>query len=243
MSKMKKKLDSFLPNTIYIPSKCSYGHAESIFDNALKNFWQSAEKFSFCSRKNYKSFFHRNWDTAKMQKVFEFRKFKKVMKVPSWNLRVHLSKKLLQQNLTANDLPVVAGCPVPVILKFVVSFCFHPIRNELHRRFLRYAFSLIGFFWPEKKNFGKNADIVHTNKLISFHLFSIVKKWYEINYQSNSIFPQNGPMETLKGCSATPRVNFANQSKFLCLFSGMDNTTFSSKENHCLQIFFWTRRM
>ena len=80
------------------------------------------------------------------------------MKVPSWKIRVHLSKKLLQQKKTANVLPVVAGCPVIMILKFVVNFCFHPIDKEFFRYFPISTISLTVFFRPENCIFEKNAD-------------------------------------------------------------------------------------
>ena len=98
------------------------------------------------------------------------------MKIPSWIIRVHLFKKLIQQKLTANDLPVVKGCPVIMILKFVVNFCFHSIKKEFLCQLLISAISWTVIFWPENCNFEKNANFLTKEKPNIFHLMSIVKK-------------------------------------------------------------------
>ena len=99
-----------------------------------------------------------------------FENFKELTRILSWKIRVHFSKKLLQQNLMANGLPVVAGCLV------IMIFCFHPIRKTFLCEFLISAISLIYFIRPGKCNFEKNADFFDKKKPNYFHLMSIVKK-------------------------------------------------------------------
>ena len=148
------------------------------------------------------------------------------MKIPSWNIRVHPSKKLLQQKLTANDLPVVTGCPVIMILKFVVKFCFHSIKKEFLCQFLISAISWTVFFDPKKVILRKMPIFLAKEKPNFFQLISLLKKWYKMFFSINFYSPsksQNLPTDRLNGCLATSRMKFANTSNIFCSFSGMDN--------------------
>ena len=161
-------------------------------------------------------------------------------------MRVHLSKKLLQQKLMANDLPVVTGCPVIMILKFVVNFCFHSFKKEFLCQFLISAISWTVFFDPKKVILRKMPIFLAKEKPNFFQLISLVKKWYKMFFSINFYSPsksQNIPTDTLIGYLANPRMNVANKFNLFCWFSWMDIIIYSWKENHWLQMFFfWTRR-
>ena len=127
----------------------------------------------------------------KTKYFLNFANSKKNMKIPSWNIRVHRSKKLLQQNLAANGLPLVAGCLVIMILKFVVNFCFHLIKQEYFVNFWYLQFPSQSFPDPKSLILRKMPMFLTERKPNFFHLKSIVKNMIPNVSSITFYFPSN----------------------------------------------------
>ena len=155
---MKRRLESFFPKKFMFPQNVPLDTRNLILTTHWKTLAKGRKVLGLYQKKVICSFSTYIRILPKTRIFLNFENFKKLMRILSWKIRVHFSKKLLQQNLTANGLPVVAGCLVIMILKFVVIFCFHPIRKTFLCEFLISAISLICFLRPGKCNFEKNAD-------------------------------------------------------------------------------------
>ena len=165
---------------------------ESSFDNPLKNFWQWAEKFSLYTRTKLQVLFPPIKGYSKNPNIFWISKIqKKNVKIPSWNIRVRPSKKLLQQNLAANGLPLVAGCLVIMVLYFVVNFCFHLIKQVYFVNFWYLQFPSQSLSDPKSLILRKLPMFLTERIPIFFHLKSIVKNMIPNVSSITFYFPSN----------------------------------------------------
>ena len=148
-----------------------------------KQCWQRAKEivcgkrpkvFAQYHEKNAYHLFQLQKDFPKIQKVFIFEKLINVMKLSSWKKRCHLPKVILKK-WKAEIFPMVAGCPVILILAFVDCSFFYSYQK---------VFFLMIFSCCIYKNFAGPWDFLF------FYQFFFPSSHQLIHLLTQHIFPR-----------------------------------------------------